>query len=146
MPLNVNLTRVVLSRADGYTLSKARFRKLRTLKIACIYNFTGNAAPDTDKDTTQFLDAICQDVTDLAIDCVTVFSGVFTVAADRVKMINYLLRGAAFTPAAPGEYRTLAEFAELMAAVQHVSRSSVVKGLNPDPQLLRVVAFKEIQL
>ena len=46
----------------------------------------------------------------------------------------------------PGEYRTLAEFAELMVAVQHVSRSSMVKGLNQDLQLLGVVEFKEIQL
>jgi hypothetical protein len=101
MALRVNIPRVVLNRPDEYLFSKERFPKLKLLVIEWLFECFGDAGDSADGDTTQFLDIISQDVTELVIRDLTRYRGTLSIECEFNE--TYILRLAGSTLSSRGE-------------------------------------------
>lgn len=138
MTLKVNIPRVVLNRPGEYRISKDRFPKLKTLVIDYLFECFGDGGPRADGDTTQFLDVISRDVTELVIRDLTRYRGSLCIDCEDVR--TELLR-------MPG--RTLADWAsddhaytygQLAVEIHELTRSVTARSERHLPPLQVVPA------
>lgn len=135
MTLKVNIPRVVLNRPDEYHFSKERFPKLKTLVIEYLFECFGDAGDRADGDTTQFLDIISRDVTELVIRDLTRYRGGLRIDCEDVdsqfvrlagKTLDYKPTGAEWTDG------------EALIMIKESSRSVTARSDRTKPLVLAI--------